>query len=77
MITRHQSRIDNGQKKVSQQDNDILIEEPDFFKEVDFQRKLIVWLKIKMGKSERKIAELIDKPMVAYRIKKASSIGIS
>jgi len=37
-------------------------EEPDFFKEIDFQRKLAIWLKMKMGKSIREISELLNKP---------------
>ena len=62
MITRRQFRANNDKTNSLPQDEGVLVEDPYFFKEIDFQRKLTVWLKVKMSKSVRQISELLDKP---------------
>jgi len=39
-----------------------IIDEPDFFSDLSFQRELTLWLNMKMKKSVRVVSEILDKP---------------
>ena len=63
MITRSQSKpIAHHPEVIQGRGRDRTPEEPAFFNEKTFQRQVTLWLKWKMRKSVRQIAELLDKP---------------
>ena len=69
MITRSQSKpIAHHPEVIQGRGRDRTPEEPAFFNEKTFQRQVTLWLKWKMRKSVRQIAELLDKPKSTIQV---------